>query len=64
MGHRAKHRQAALQRRVAAGRTIKSDLNPDGSQNAAYKALKSKLGRQKKKRPGTSIRDLLPPVDA
>lgn len=43
MGHRAKHRHAALLRRAAAGRTIKTDLNPNGSQNAAYKAAKREL---------------------
>jgi hypothetical protein len=46
MAFRAKHRHAALVRRVIAGRTIKSDLNPDGSQNAAYKAVKQALAEE------------------
>jgi hypothetical protein len=31
MGHRAKHRHAALLRRAEAGRKIKSDLTPLGA---------------------------------
>lgn len=47
MAFRAKHRQAALVRRVEANRVIKSDLNPNGSQNAAYKAVKRSLASKK-----------------
>lgn len=47
MAFREKHRKAALVRRVEQGRTIKSDLNPDGSQNAAYKAIKRSLASKK-----------------
>jgi hypothetical protein len=47
MGFRAKHRQAALVRRVEQGRVIKSDLQPGGGQNEAYKAIKRSLAAKK-----------------
>lgn len=43
MGHRAKHRYAALLQRVQQGRTIKSDIAPDGDVNATYDAARLHL---------------------
>jgi hypothetical protein len=49
MAFRAKHRYAALLRRAEQGRTIKSDLNPNGSQNAAYKDAKRIVTNRKRR---------------
>jgi hypothetical protein len=47
MAFRAKHRLAAMVKRVEQGRTIKSDLQPNSSQNEAYKALKRSAASRK-----------------
>jgi hypothetical protein len=45
MAHRAKHRRAALLRRVDAGRWIKSDLDADGVLNLEYLAARARFMR-------------------
>jgi hypothetical protein len=48
MAHRAKHRQRALLHRAEKGRTIKTDLGPDGEPNAAYKAAKAYMAEMRR----------------
>lgn len=49
MAFREKHRDAARIKRAELGRTIKSDLNPNGSQNAAYKDAKRIVTNRKRR---------------
>lgn len=44
MAFREKHRLAAMIRRVEQGRTIKSDLNPDGTPTKLYEGLRLLMG--------------------
>jgi hypothetical protein len=43
VAHRAKHRTQALIIRAGSGRTIKSDLNPDGTLTPAYCAAQERV---------------------
>ena len=47
MAFRAKHRRAAMVRRVEQGRTIKSDLDEFGAKIPAYKAIQRSLASKK-----------------
>lgn len=47
MAFRAKHRRAAMQRRVEQGRIIKSDLDEFGAKIPAYKALQRSWASKK-----------------
>lgn len=45
MTHRAKHRHQALLIRAGTGRTIKTDLNPDGTVSPVYLAAKELVAK-------------------
>jgi hypothetical protein len=47
MAFRAKHRRLAMQKRVEAGRTIKSDLDESGAKIPEYKALQRSWASKK-----------------